>query len=83
MLNIKDNPVRQRRDVLFVIDKTPFHIAELNARARLVAQSIWRRIMKPIDVGICQRNYISAEDLDSANLNVKAMQASGMSHWRR
>ncbi|WP_262156617.1 biotin/lipoyl-binding protein, partial [Escherichia coli] len=39
-LNIKDNQFVNAGDVLFVIDKTPFHIAELNAQAQLAkAQS--------------------------------------------
>ncbi|EHI2317709.1 HlyD family secretion protein [Salmonella enterica] len=33
-LNIKDNQFVNAGDVLFVIDKTPFHIAELNAQAQ-------------------------------------------------
>lgn len=53
-LNIKDNQFVNAGDVLFVIDKTPFHIAELNAQAQLPKRSpIWqKRIMKPIDVDI-------------------------------
>lgn len=53
-LNIKDNQFVNAGDVLFVIDKTPFHIAELNAQAQLAKRSpIWqKRIMKPIDVDI-------------------------------
>lgn len=53
-LNIKDNQFVNAGDVLFVIDKTPFHIAELNAQAQLAkAQSdLAKRIMKPIDVDI-------------------------------
>lgn len=34
-LNIKDNQFVNAGDLLFSIDKTPFHIAELNAQAEL------------------------------------------------
>ncbi|PVJ73276.1 efflux transporter periplasmic adaptor subunit, partial [Salmonella enterica subsp. enterica serovar Senftenberg] len=77
-LNIKDNQFVNTGDVLFVIDKTPFHIAELNAQAQLAkAQSDLAKANNEADRRRhLSRNYISAEDLDSANLNVKAMQAS-------
>ncbi|ONF75622.1 efflux transporter periplasmic adaptor subunit [Salmonella enterica subsp. enterica serovar Typhimurium] len=77
-LNIKDNQFVNAGDVLFVIDKTPFHIAELNAQAQLAkAQSDLAKANNEADRRRhLSRNYISAEDLDSANLNVKAMQAN-------
>ncbi|EBC7129636.1 HlyD family secretion protein [Salmonella enterica] len=73
-LNIKDNQFVNAGDVLFVIDKTPFHIAELNAQAQLAkAQSDLAKANNEADRRRhLSRNYISAEDLDSANLNVKA-----------
>lgn len=43
-LYIKDNQFVNKGDVLFIIDKTPFHIAELNAQAQLAkAQSDSRK----------------------------------------
>lgn len=77
-LPIKDNQFVNAGDLLFRIDKTPFHIAELNAQAQLAkAQS---ELAKANNEAIRRRhlsqNFISAEELDTANLNVKAMQAS-------
>ena len=66
-LNIKDNQLVNAGDLLLTIDKTPFQIAELNAQAQL-AKAHRRRHLS--------QNFISAEELDTANLNVKAMQAS-------
>jgi RND family efflux transporter MFP subunit len=77
-LHIKDNQFVNAGDVLFVIDKTPFHIAELNAQAQLAkAQSDLAKANNEANRRRhLSQNYISAEDLDTANLNVKAMQAS-------
>lgn len=77
-LPIKDNQFVNAGDLLFRIDKTPFHIAELNAQAQLAkAQS---ELAKANNEATRRRhlsqNFISAEELDTANLNVKAMQAS-------
>ncbi len=77
-LPIKDNQFVNAGDLLFRIDKTPFHIAELNAQAQLArAQS---ELAKANNEANRRRhlsqNVISAEELDTANLNVKAMQAS-------
>jgi len=77
-LPIKDNQFVNAGDLLFRIDKTPFHIAELNAHAQLArAQS---ELAKANNEANRRRhlsqNVISAEELDTANLNVKAMQAS-------
>ncbi|ABP60482.1 HlyD family secretion protein [Enterobacter sp. 638] len=77
-LLIKDNQYVKQGDVLFRIDETPFHIAVLNAEAQLTkAQS---DLAKANNEASRRRhlsqNYISAEDLDTANINVKAMQAS-------
>ncbi|MBL5920019.1 HlyD family secretion protein [Lelliottia amnigena] len=77
-LLINDNQFVRKGDVLFRIDETPFHIAVLNAEAQLTkAQS---DLAKANNEATRRRhlsqNYISAEDLDTANINVKAMQAS-------
>ncbi|HED3138028.1 efflux RND transporter periplasmic adaptor subunit [Citrobacter farmeri] len=77
-LLVKDNQFVNVGDLLFRIDKTPFHIAELNAQAQLAkAQS---ELAKANNEANRRRhlsqNVISAEELDTANLNVKAMQAS-------
>ncbi|WP_435926620.1 efflux RND transporter periplasmic adaptor subunit [Dryocola sp. BD613] len=77
-LNVVDNQFVNAGTVLFTIDATPYHIAELNARAQLAqAQSelskasneAGRRHNLP-------HNYISAEDMDTADINVKAAQAA-------
>ncbi|POT57485.1 efflux transporter periplasmic adaptor subunit [Citrobacter amalonaticus] len=77
-LNIKDNQFVNAGDVLFVIDKTPFHIAELNAQAQLAkAQSDLAKANNEANRRHhLSRDFISAEEMDTANLNVKAMQAS-------
>jgi RND family efflux transporter MFP subunit len=77
-LNVKDNQFVKAGDVLFEIDPTPWRIAVMNAEAQLAkAQSdlvkanheATRRQNLP-------HNYISAEDLDSANMSVKAAKAT-------
>ena len=77
-LLVKDNQFVHAGDVLFRIDETPFHIAVLNARAQLAkAQSDLAKANNEAERRRhLSRNYISAEDLDTANINVKAMQAS-------
>ena len=77
-LNIKDNQLVKAGDILFTIDKTPFQIAELNARAQLAkAQSDLTKTNNEANRRRhLSQNFISAEELDTANLNVKAMQAS-------
>lgn len=77
-LNVKDNQFVNAGDVLFVIDKTPFHIAELNAQAQLAkAQSDLAKANNEANRRRhLSQNFISAEELDTANLNVKAMQAN-------
>ncbi|ENP9364857.1 HlyD family secretion protein [Escherichia albertii] len=77
-LNIKDNQLVKAGDILFTIDKTPFQIAELNARAQLAkAQSDLAKSNNEANRRRhLSQNFISAEELDTANLNVKAMQAS-------
>ena len=77
-LLVKDNQF-VKRDILFRIDDTPYHIAILNAQAQLAkAQS---DLAKANNARANRRrrlsqNYISAEDLDTANITVKAMRAS-------
>ena len=77
-LNIEDNQFVKAGTVLFTIDATPYHIAQLNAEAQLAqshselskaSNEANRRKNLP-------RNYISAEDMDTANINVKAAQAA-------
>ncbi|MEB6377424.1 HlyD family secretion protein [Leclercia adecarboxylata] len=77
-LNIKDNQFVRAGEVLFKIDDTPFHIAVLNAEAQLAkAQSDLAKANNEANRRRhLSKNYISAEDLDTANINVKAMQAS-------
>ncbi|AMG94512.1 HlyD family secretion protein [Citrobacter amalonaticus] len=77
-LPVKDNQFVNAGDLLFRIDKTPFHIAELNAQAQLAkAQSELAEANNEANRRRhLSQNVISAEELDTANLNVKAMQAS-------
>ena len=77
-LLVKDNQFVKEGDVLFRIDETPFHIAILNAQAQLAkAQSDLAKANNEANRRRhLSQNYISAEDLDTANINVKAMQAS-------
>lgn len=76
-LNVHDNQFIHAGDILFRIDDTPYHIAVLNAEAQLAkAQS---ELAKANNEANRRRhlsqNYISAEDLDTANISVKAAQA--------
>lgn len=77
-LNVKDNQFVKAGDVLFRIDKTPYDIAVLNAQAQLARAQT--DLSKANNEASRRRHlsqgYISAEDLDTANINVKAMQAS-------
>ncbi len=77
-LKIKDNQFVHAGEVLFQIDETPYHIAVLNAEAQLAkAQSDLAKANNEANRRRhLSQNYISAEDLDTANINVKAMQAS-------
>lgn len=77
-LLVKDNQRVKAGDVLFRIDETPFHIAVLNAQAQLAkAQSDLAKANNEANRRRhLPQNFISAEDLDTANINVKAMQAS-------
>ena len=77
-LNIKDNQLVKAGDILFRIDETPYKIAVLNAQAQLArAQTDLSKANNEANRRRhLSKNYISAEDLDTANINVKAMQAS-------
>lgn len=77
-LKIKDNQFVHAGEVLFQIDETPYHIAVLNAEAQLAkAQSDQAKANNEANRRRhLSQKYISAEDLDTANINVKAMQAS-------
>lgn len=77
-LLVKDNQFVKKGDILFRIDDTPYHIAILNARAQLAkAQSDLAKANNEANRRRhLSQNYISAEDLDTANITVKAMQAS-------
>lgn len=77
-LNIKDNQLVKAGDILFLIDDTPYKIAVLNAQAQLArAQTDLSKANNEANRRRhLSKNYISAEDLDTANINVKAMQAS-------
>lgn len=77
-LAVHDNQFVNAGTVLFTLDKTPYEISVLNARAQLEkaqadlakAQNEAKRRQR------LPRNYISAEDLDTANLNVQAAHAA-------
>lgn len=76
-LNVRDNQFVHAGEVLFRIDETPYRIAILNAEAQLARAKT--ELAKANNEASRRRhlphNYISAEDLDTANINVKAMQA--------
>jgi len=77
-LLVKDNQFVHAGEVLFSVDETPYHIAVLNAEAQLAkSQSDLAKANNEANRRRhLSRNYISAEDLDTANINVKAMQVS-------
>ena len=77
-LHIEDNQFVKAGTILFTIDATPYHIAQLNAQAQLAqAQSELAKASNEANRRRnLPRNYISAEDMDTANINVKAAQAS-------
>lgn len=76
-LAVKDNQFVKAGQLLFRIDDTPYHIAVLNAEAQLAKAQT--DLAKASDEASRRRrlsqNYISAEDLDTANIGVKAAQA--------
>ncbi|WP_200551827.1 HlyD family secretion protein [Kosakonia sp. LAM2021] len=77
-LKVNDNQLVKAGDLLFRIDDTPYHIAVLNAEAQLARMQT--DLAKANNEANRRRhlsqNYISAEDLDTANISVKAAQAS-------
>lgn len=77
-LMVHDNQFVNAGTVLFQIDDTPFQIAVLNAEAQLAkAQSDLAKARNEANRRHRLPNsYISAEDLDSADLNAKAMEAT-------
>lgn len=77
-LNIKDNQFVKAGEVLFRIDETPYEIAVLNAQAQVArAQTDLSKANNEANRRRhLSQGYISAEDMDTANINVKAMQAS-------
>ncbi len=76
-LNISDNQFVHKGDELFRLDETPSRIAILNAEAQLTrAQAALAKAKNEANRRQhLPHNYISAEDLDTANINVKASQA--------
>ncbi|NDJ57354.1 HlyD family secretion protein [Enterobacteriaceae bacterium 4M9] len=77
-LMVQDNQFVKAGTTLFQIDDTPFRITVLNAQAQLAkAQSDLAKAGNEASRRHhLSGNYISAEDMDSADLNVKAMQAT-------
>lgn len=77
-LNVKDNQFVKAGEALFQIDPTPWKIAVMNAEAKLAkAQSDLSRASHEVERrrGLSQ-NFISAEDLDTVNIALKAAQAN-------
>lgn len=77
-LNVRDNQFVKAGAPLFTLDATPYHIAVMNAEAQLAhAQSDLAKALNEANRRQhLPQNYIAAEELDSANINVKAMQAA-------
>ncbi len=77
-LKVRDNQYVKAGSLLFHIDDTPYQIAVLNAEAGLAhAQSDMAKAKNEAKRRRnLPQNYISAEDLDSANLSYKAAQAA-------
>ncbi|WP_052281533.1 HlyD family secretion protein [Kluyvera genomosp. 1] len=77
-LNVRDNQFVKAGDVLFQIDPTPWRIAVMNAEAKLAkAQSdLSRASHEAARRKGLSANFISAEDLDAANMALKAAQAN-------
>ncbi len=70
MLAVKDNQLVKAGQLLFRIDDTPYHIAVLNAEAQLAkAQTDLAKASNEANRRRhLSQNYISAEDLDTANI---------------
>lgn len=77
-LNVRDNQFVKAGTPLFSIDPAPFKIAILNAQAQLahVESDLAKAQNEANRRQHLPHNYISAEELDSATINVKAMQAA-------
>lgn len=77
-LNVRDNQFVKAGTLLFTLDATPYHIAVMNAEAQLAhAQSDYAKAQNEANRRQhLPQNYIAAEELDSANINVKAMLAA-------
>lgn len=77
-LNVEDNQFVKAGTVLFTLDPTPYHIAQLNAQAQLAQtqSELAKASNEALRRRNLPRNYISAEDMDTANINVKAEQAA-------
>lgn len=77
-LNVKDNQFVKAGTPLFSLDPTPYNIAILNAQAQVAhAESDLAKAQNEASRRQhLPHNYISAEELDSATINVKAMQAA-------
>ncbi|EOC1340063.1 HlyD family secretion protein [Cronobacter dublinensis] len=77
-LPVRDNQKVKAGDLLFAIDDTPYRIAVLNAEAQLArAQTDLAKANNEANRRRhLPQNYISAEDLDTANIGVKAAQAA-------
>ncbi len=77
-LMVKDNQFVKAGSLLFKIDEIPYQIAILNAQAQLAhAQSdLAKARNEAVRRQHLPQNYISAEELDSATINVKAMEAA-------
>lgn len=77
-LNVVDNQFVKAGSVLFTLDVTPYQIAELNAEAQLAqSQSTLSKANNEANRRRhLPKNYISAEDMDTANINVKAAEAA-------
>jgi len=76
-LAVKDNQYVHAGELLFLLDDTPYHIAVVNAEGQLAKAQT--ELAKANNEANRRRhlshNYISAEDLDTANIGVKAAQA--------
>ena len=83
--HIKDNQLVNAGDLLLTIDKTPFQIAELNAQAQLAkAQSDLAKANNEANRRRhLSQNFISAEELDTANSMLKRCRPVLMPHRRR
>ncbi|BET43921.1 efflux RND transporter periplasmic adaptor subunit [Atlantibacter hermannii] len=77
-LNVKDNQFVKAGTPLFSLDPTPYNISILNAQAQVAhAESDLAKAQNEASRRQhLPHNYISAEELDSATINVKAMQAA-------